>query len=130
MNKGDIVYYYEHWSKSIIKGRILKIYEVKDILVAKIESICFVSYDNRIIDNAYGVSNRPVLELFNSAKETYDFYYRKQKERIEEYSKEICTIEDLIKFPLEHCLFGEEYTDDAARQAYINMAKELLKIEL
>ena len=82
MNKGDIVYYYEHWSKSIIKGRILKIYEVKDILVAKIESICFVSYDNQIIDNAYGVSNRPVLELFNSAKETYDFYYRKQKERI------------------------------------------------
>lgn len=130
MNKGDIVYYYEHWSKSIIKGRILKIYEVKDILVAKIESICFVSYDNQIIDNAYGVSNRPVLELFNSAKETYDFYYRKQKERIEEYSKEICTIEDLIKFLLEHCLFGEEYTDDAARQAYINMAKELLKIEL
>lgn len=130
MNKGDIVYYYEHWSKSIIKGRILKIYKVKDILVAKIESICFVSYDNQIIDNAYGVSNRPVLELFNSAKETYDFYYRKQKERIEEYSKEICTIEDLIKFPLEHCLFGEEYTDDAARQAYINMAKELLKIEL
>lgn len=130
MNKGDIVYYYEHWSKSIIKARILKIYEIKDILVAKIESICFVSYDNQIIDNAYGVSDRPVLELFNSAKETYDFYYGKQKERIEEYSKEICTIEDLIDFPLKHCLFGEEYTDDAARQAYINMAKELLKIEL
>ena len=29
--------------------------------------------------------------MFNSAKETYDFYYGKQKERIEEYSKEICT---------------------------------------
>ena len=130
MNIGDIVYYYEHWSKSIIKARILKIYEIKDILAAKIESICFVSYDNKIVDNAYGVSDRQVSELFSSAKEAYDFYYEKQKERIKEYSKEICTIEDLIKYPLTHCLFGEEYTDDAARQAYVNMAKELLEVEL
>ena len=46
------------------------------------------------------------------------------------YCSKINTIEDLVKFPINHCLNGEEYTNNEAYQAYKIKVKELVGIDL
>ena len=48
---------------------------------------------------------------------------------VKQYCSEINNLEDLIRFPLEHCFSGE-YTDYEARKAYRIRAKELTNIEM
>lgn len=47
-------------------------------------------------------------------------------ENVKKYKAEMKTVRDLIVFPLEHIVSNaEEYSDDAARRAYKERAKEL-----
>ena len=39
-------------------------------------------------------------------------------------------LKDLLKFPLNHCLNGEEYTDYEAKAAYKQRVNELVGIDL
>lgn len=51
-------------------------------------------------------------------KKEDDVFYAK-------YMKEMETMEGVVKFPLKHCLVGEEYTDFVARRAYEDKLKSL-----
>ena len=124
MNVGDIVYRYEHWADFIEKAKILEI----EGNVAKIKSICMVSYDDEPIANTYGQCYEITDDLFNSAKEAYDTYYLKQSKQIKNYCEEIHTVEDLINFPLNHCISnGEEYTNNEAPKLILIWRKNCLK---
>lgn len=127
MEAGDIVYYYEYWSDSIIKAKVVEMGEYN----VKVSSIGVVTYDDQLFVKFSEVSTRRIDRLFSSPKEAYDIYYREQNRRVESYCKQICTVEDLINFPLNHCISNDkEYVNKEARHAYINMAKELLGIEI
>ena len=142
MNIGDIVYYYEHWSDSIVKAKIENIYQTgiyskqfnsdsnttED--VAKLKNICTVDYDGEQMYSFPGSCDRSMVELYTSAESAYDSYYISQSKKIKKYCSEINSIEDLVRFPINHCLNGEEYTNNAACQAYKIKAKELVGIDL
>ena len=49
---------------------------------------------------------------------------------VESYCNEIVDIESMIKFSMNHCLNGEEYTDWDAVKAYQIRAKELFNVDL
>ena len=127
MNVGDIVYYYEYWSDSIIKAKVVEMGEYN----VKVSSIGVVTYDDQLFVKFSEVSTRRIDRLFPSAKEAYNIYYKEQNKCVEGYCKQICTVEDLINFPLNHCISNNKgYANKEARHAYINMAKELLGIEI
>ena len=144
MDIGDIVYYYEHWSNSLVKAKIESIYQTglyanrfdtdtktkitED--VAKLKTICTVDYDGEEIYSFPGSCDRRIVELYTSAESAYDAYCIEQNKRIKKYCSEINTIEDLVKFPINHCLNGEEYTNNEAYQAYKIKVKELVGIDL
>ena len=144
MNIGDIIYYYEHWSNSIVKAKIENIYQTglyakrfdmdtktkitED--VAKLKTICTVDYDGEEIYSFPGSCDRRITELYTSSESAYDAYCIEQNKRIKKYCSEINTIEDLVKFPINHCLNGEEYTNNEAYQAYKIKVKELVGIDL
>ena len=144
MNIGDIVYYYEHWSDSLVKAKIENIYQTglyakrfdtntktkitED--VAKLKTICTVDYDGEEMYSFPGSCDRRIVELCASAESAYDAYCIEQNKRIKKYCSEINTIEDLVKFPINHCLNGEEYTNNEAYQAYKIKVKELVGIDL
>lgn len=127
MDVGDIVYRYEHWADIIEKVKVIE--DREDVV--KIKSICAVSYDGESITNTYGELYEITDDLFYSSKEAYDAYCAKHGKRIKNYCEQIHTVEDLINFPLKHCIGnGEKYTDHEARHAYIDMAKKLLGIRI
>ena len=68
--------------------------------------------------------------IFRTRKEAIEAYQKEQQKIKEAYKKEIASLEDLLKFPLDNCIEGCEYTDYAARQAYIERAEELTQLKI
>ena len=127
---GDIVFYYEHWSKCMIKAKIEKIIVKGDnSRSVLLNDICTVDTDGNEITKRYGNLCKSSNDVFSSCKEAYECIFNKRNKIVNEYCNLIKTVQDLMKFPLEHCFCGEEYTDDEAIEAYKIRAKELLNIE-
>lgn len=126
MKTGDIVYFYEIWSDAVVKGRVAEISE----LGVKVKCLCCVDENGEQVCEQYGITSYAKEKLFFSAQEAYDAHTKQSHDKLCEYCKEIETVADLIQFPLKHCLNGEEYTDQIARQAYEIRAKDLLGIEI
>lgn len=69
--------------------------------------------------------------IFKTKEDALKAYKESSNKLIEKYKNEIKTLEDLIKFPLSHCIAcGEEYTEEEAREAYEIRAKEIIGILL
>lgn len=130
MKAGDIAYYYECWSNFIIKCEINEIKEVDGETIAKVKNIGAVDKEDNIIFNAYGTSAKRASILHFSLEAAYKAYNDEFEKIKNEYMKEIKTIEDLVQFPLDHCLTGDEYIDYKAVAAYKEKARELLGINL
>ena len=128
MKIGDIVYYYEHWSDSIIKSEVTEFSGNKQY--AKIHCLSVVDIDGDDICKQYGCETRLISDLYSSHHEAYNTYFIKKNKCIKKYCDIIKTIEDLINFPLHHCICGEEYTNNEAKEAYKIRAKELLNIQV
>lgn len=77
-----------------------------------------------------GVFNTLEDSIFSTHKEALDAANAAFNKEVEEYKSEIKTVKDLLKFPLNHCLDGDEYTDYAAIEAYKKRASELLNINI
>lgn len=45
---------------------------------------------------------------------------------VKSYCKQIKSLKDLVRFPIDNCLNGEEYTDYAALKAYEIRAREII----
>ncbi len=69
--------------------------------------------------------------IFKTKEDALKAYKESSNKLIEKYKNEIKTLEDLIKFPLSHCIAcGEEYTEEEAREAYKIRAKEITGIDI
>ena len=130
MKVGDIVYFYEHWTDSIEKGKIESLNEFDGVKTAEVKHIGIVDMDGATICKTYGTSTRKIEALYPSSTAAYEAYFKKNIENTNKYKDEIKTLKDLVVFPLYNCLNGEEYTDYDAKEAYKQRAKELLGIDL
>jgi hypothetical protein len=84
-----------------------------------------VDYNGNRITGFPGVASRQLKDLYGTAKEAYDAMGQQQELRMKKYTKGIHNIQDLLAFPLKHPFCTEEYTDEAAMDAYIAKCKEL-----
>ena len=123
---GDTVYFIEKWTGNVLRGKVSKIYD--DGVSATCEWI--VDAEGNSIDESFGTSGARFEDLYATAQEAFDGKNRKHLEQVSKYCDGIIDVESLLKFALNHCLNGAEYTDDEAREAYIRKAKELLNIDL
>ena len=130
LKPNTIIYTYESWSKVVTRASIINICTVNNQLVYNIKYLDVIDKNGHLVDKSFGSATKLASDLYYTAKECYDAIDAKNNKIINDYCKEIKTIEDLIDFPLHHCLIGEEYTDDEAVVAYKIKAKELLNIDL
>lgn len=69
--------------------------------------------------------------LFATKEEAHKASVKKSSELVARYKAEIRNLDDLLHFPLNHCLSnGEEYTDYEAKRAYCIRANELTGVTL
>ena len=125
MKVGDTVYHYENWGGSVMRGVIKKISKY-----VKVEDDYVVNENGGEVCYCPNVTYRKKEQLYSSAEAAYEEQLKVQQNKIKEYCDQIKSIEDLVKFSIDHCLNGEEYTDYEARRAYINRVSDLLGIKL
>ena len=77
-----------------------------------------------------GTSGICLDKAFLTAKEANDAQKAEVEEYKEEFRSEITDVESLLKFPLDHCLNGDEYTDWQARAVYEEYIEKYKKGEL
>lgn len=63
--------------------------------------------------------------VFATLEEAHFANIKKSDELISKYKAGIKDMNDLLRFPLEHCFNGEEYTEYEAMEAYKIRANEL-----
>lgn len=68
--------------------------------------------------------------IFATKEEAREAHLKASTQLIDKYKSEIKNLEDLLRFPLEHCFCGEEYTDYEALSAYKARVTELTEIFL
>lgn len=77
-----------------------------------------------------GTSGVRLDQAFLTAKEANDAQEAEVEKHKEELRSEITDVESLLKFPLDHCLNGDEYTDWQARAVYEEYIEKYKKGEL
>lgn len=77
----------------------------------------------------YGHRHAYEEDCFNTIEELKAELVNRYNQKVNLYCDEIKTIEDLVKFALQHTLFGED-TELEAIDAYKKSAKNLLNIEV
>lgn len=122
----DTVYVYENWSGEIVKAVVSK----KSKNGVYINYKYFVDNNGKELNRFTGSSYRNFNEIWDSVAEALNIKKERNNKIIQEYLKEIKNIEDLVKFPINHCFCGEEYTEEEAKAAYIIRVKELLNIQI
>ena len=128
MKVGDVIYHYEQWSRNIMKGSVKEI--GKDYIIVRDESAVDENGEEICYCPGEIYCDCKEVQLFTSAHAVYEEQLKIQQDKIKRYCEQIKSIEDLMKFPMNHCLTGEEYTDYEARQGYIDRTYELLGITL
>ncbi len=123
---GHIVYSEMSWSHNIIRAKVTEI-RPEGVMF---DLQCTVNENGQSIDREYGSAGATWDNLYPTAKAAYEGRKAKNDAQVAKFCKEIATIEDLVKFPLTHCINGEEYTDWQAVKAYKIRAKELLGVDL
>lgn len=134
MHVGDIIYYYDEYQNIIVKAEIINLRDViafeKTILIAELRVMYAVdtNYEPTTIYNTH--VSKKVSDLYKTGKAAYEAYKEKCNREVENYCKEISTLEDLLIFPLAHVICEDEWTDYEAVKAYKIRAKELTGIDL
>ena len=115
----DLVYYYDEERNKIAMGKI-----VDTIFTRESALVC------NLIDMRF--CTRHFDELFDDESKAERALSDTIDAKVEMYCKNIHTINDLLKFALEHNLQSPGvYPDNTAeRLAFVRMSKELLQIDL
>lgn len=93
-------------------------YKIKDVECVSMPEI-----------NCYGEYTAWADECFSTEEEIKKYIQEKHDKAVEAYRREIKTVEDFVKFPLSHTLYGEEPNYEA-REAYVTRAKELFGFDI
>lgn len=135
VKNGMIIYFYRDLESYVIKGKV-KDSSIVDASINNIKVIKKVDWKNTIngegkkVREIGGTSGVRLDQAFLTAKEANDAQKAKVEKHKEELRSEITDVESLLKFPLGHCLNGDEYTDWQARAVYEEYIEKYKKGEL
>lgn len=116
-NIGDTAYFYDPVTGMIKKGTVRETISKEEIFVGP------------SVPGTMLPMQKTVDQLFYDEKKAYDALERTIEKQTMEYSDEVRTTEDLLRFALDHDLKVHVYKQPE-RQAFIQKAKELLGVDL
>lgn len=135
VENGMTIYFYRDLESYIKRGSV-KDSTILDAGIDNIKVISKVAWEANIdsegkeVRRIGGTSGVRLDKAFLTAKEAIDAQKAEVEEHKEELRSEITDVESLLKFPLDHCLNGDEYTDWQARAVYEEYIEKYKKGEL
>ena len=111
---GSTCYTKDNFSGNFIQGVITMIVDGHCI----IECQSVVSRNGAEVFSFHGTSGARIEKVFATIGEAVAHADQESAKNIENYLHEMQTVKDLLRFPLDHCLGGEEYIDQDAVEAY------------
>lgn len=135
VENGMTIYFYRDL-ESYVKRGYVKDSTILDAGIDNIKVISKVAWEANIdnegkeVRRIGGTSGVRLDKAFLTAKEANDAQKAEVEEHKEELRSEITDVESLLKFPLDHCLNGDEYTDWQARAIYEEYIEKYKKGEL
>ena len=135
VKNGMTIYFYRDLDSYIIRGKV-KDSSIRDACIKNIKVISKVNWEANInsegkeVRTIGGTSGVRLDKAFLTAKEANDAQEAEVEKHKEELRSEITDMESLLKFPLNHCLIGDEYTDWQAKAVYEEYIEKYRKGEL
>lgn len=112
---GETAYYYDNGTRKIVPVTVTR------PLVANAEVKLSAFFKKAV----------PMASLFETRAEAVTGYEKYCEEQAKTYMNEIKGINDLVEFPLKHCITRTPNdTNWIARQVYLTKAKELLDLDI
>lgn len=135
VENGMTIYFYRDLESYVKRGNV-KDSTILDAGIDNIKVISKVAWEANIdsegkeVRRIRGTSGVRLDQAFLTAKEANDAQEAEVEKHKEELRSEITDVESLLKFPLDHCLNGDEYTDWQARAIYEEYIEKYKKGEL
>lgn len=125
MKENTPVYYVDQNTLEVLRGTIIGFNAYNSNVNVEIEIEYNESTYEKNYDTIYTTSNT----IFANINDALDYQENQRQYKISQYRSEIKNIDDLLRFPLNHQLKGDDY-NECALEAYMQKAKELYGIEL
>ena len=125
MKENTPVYYVDQNTLEVLRGTIIGFNAYNSNVDVEIEIEYNESTYEKNYDTIYTTSNT----IFANINDALDYQENQRQYKISQYRSEIKNIDDLLRFPLNHQLKGDDY-NECALEAYMQKAKELYGIEL
>lgn len=125
MKENTPVYYVDQNTLEVLRGTIIGFNAYNSNVDVEIEIEYNESTYEKNYDTIYTTSNT----IFANINDALDYQENQRQYKISQYRSEIKNIDDLLRFPLNHQLKGDDY-NECALEAYMQKAKELCGIEL
>lgn len=125
MKENTPVYYVDQNTLEVLRGTIIGFNAYNSNVDVEIEIEYNESTYEKNYDTIYTTSNT----IFANINDALDYQENQRQYKISQYRSEIKDIDDLLRFPLNHQLKGDDY-NECALEAYMQKAKELYGIEL
>lgn len=135
VENGMTIYFYRDLESYVKRGNV-KDSTILDAGIDNIKVISKVAWEANVdsegkeVRRIGGTSGVRLDQAFLTAKEANDAQKAEVEKYKEELRSEITDVESLLKFPLNHCLNGDEYTDWQARAVYEEYIEKYKKGEL
>lgn len=140
VKKGQEIYSYRDIWSVVEKGTVKDPTIITDVLgtttdhSTEVKLIKNVHWDERVYKDgsttsSFGNSATLLDNVFLTAKEAYESQNAMIEKHKEELRDEITGLEDLLKFPLNHCLCGENY-NEYAKEVYEDVCQKILSGEI
>lgn len=135
VEKGMIIYFYRDLDSYVIKGKVKDPVVVNtsftDIkYIRKVDWKANIDSEGKEVGEIGGTSGVCLEKAFLTAKEANAARDAEVEKYKDDLRSEIADVESLLKFPLKHCLDGDEYTDWQARAVYEEYIEKYKKGEL
>lgn len=125
MKENTPVYYVDQNTLEVLRGTIIGFNAYNSNVDVEIEIEYNESTYEKNYDTIYTTSNT----IFANINDALGYQENQRQYKISQYRSEIKDIDDLLRFPLNHQLKGDDY-NECALEAYMQKAKELYGIEL
>ena len=134
VENGMTIYFYRDLDSYIKKGKVKdsSILGAGDSVqyIRKVDWKADIDSEGKEVGEIGGTSGVQFDKAFLTAKEANDAQDAEIEKHKEELRNKITGVESLLKFPLDHCLNGDEYTDWQARAVYEEYIEKYKKGEL
>jgi hypothetical protein len=122
---------YAIWQEWCVSGEVKEIHtdNAGNVTAYRWHGLYYLDADGKETDNRfYGEAGSTVEDTFLTGPEARQAAVKRSDDLYDSYCREIKTVEDLVNFPLHHCLTGED-AEEEARRAYEKRLKDILNME-